>query len=130
MNNFAVMKKIVAIALISLIMLPNFSSILVYFSYKINQAEISRTLCIQKDFVNNTCNGRCVLETKLKKLEQNQKNAETNIKEKSEIVFTFFSTSFQEIKSVFSLVTNKEIAFKREPYFFSFITSIFHPPSL
>lgn len=87
MNNFAPMKKIVAIALVSLIMLPNFSNILVYFSYKINQAEIARTLCVQKDLVKNTCNGRCVLETKLKKLEQNQKNNEINIKEKCELVY-------------------------------------------
>lgn len=124
------MKKIIAILLIILIILPNFSSIVIYTSFKLNQEEISKTLCIQKNFINNTCNGRCVLETKLKKLEQNQKTNELNIKEKSEIVFTINTLFTQEIKSFIPLNNRKEIFSKASVYFFSLINSIFHPPSI
>lgn len=125
------MKKSLLTLLITLILLPNFSNILVYFSYKLNQAEISRTLCIQKDFVENTCNGRCVLENRLKQLEQNQKKTETNIKEKAEIVFAFFSSSCcNEVSTFIEFIDNPQTVLKPTVYFFSFITSIFHPPSI
>ena len=124
------MKRIIVILLITLIILPNFSSIVIYISFKLNQEEISNTLCNQKNIINNTCNGRCVLETKLKKLEQTQKNNEVNIKEKSEIVFTLSSLLNQEIKS-FIPFTNKKVIFSRPSvYFFSLVNSIFHPPSI
>ena len=111
-------------------MLPNLGSLVVYSSFKLNQEEISRTLCVQKDLVKNTCNGRCVLELKLKKLEQDQKNNEVNIKEKSEIVFTLTSILDKEIKSFISTVEKNVIVGNSPSYFFSLISSIFHPPSI
>lgn len=90
------MKRIIITILVLLIILPNFGSVIIYSSFKLNQEEISRTLCIQKDLVKNTCNGRCVLELKLKKLEQSQKSTEIDLKEKCDLVYIFSTITYND----------------------------------
>jgi len=123
------LKKILTIVLIVLIMLPNFGNIVVYFSFKINQKEIARTLCIQKDLVQNTCNGRCVLETKLKKLEQNQKTTETNLKEKADIQYVMLSVTQTE-KLEWTSKCQTKIFFKDFGKPKNKILTIYHPPTV
>lgn len=124
------MKKSLLTLLITLILLPNFSNILVYFSYKLNQEEISRTLCVQKDLVKNTCNGRCVLELKLKKLEQSQKSTEINLKEKCDLVYILSSSTYTDDLNL-SSIDLKELFVKETIGNTSHtVNSFFHPPTV
>ena len=59
----------------------------VYVSFKINQNEISKTICIQRKIANNTCNGRCELRKSLKKFEDNERKMDNNLKEKTDLVY-------------------------------------------
>ncbi len=59
----------------------------VYVSFKINQVEIAKTICIQRKVANNTCNGHCELRKSLKKFEDNERKMDNNLKEKSDLVY-------------------------------------------
>jgi len=100
----------------------------VYFNFKINQEEIARTICIQKDLIINTCNGRCVLEKKLTQLENKQKQTENNLKERFELVYTSISVN-QIITTQMAPVSVKEkfASVPTEKYEANLL-SIFHPP--
>lgn len=67
--------------------MPSFGNFFVYASFKINQDEIVKTICVQRKQVFNTCNGRCELQKSLKKYADNEKKMQDNLKEKSEIVY-------------------------------------------
>ncbi len=71
----------------SIILLPSFGNMAVYVTFKINQDEISKTICVQRKVANNTCNGRCELRKSLKEYEDNEKKMDTNLKEKSDLVY-------------------------------------------
>jgi hypothetical protein len=98
----------------------------VYFTFKINQDEIAKTICIQRQLVNNTCNGRCELQKSLKKLDS-EKKAETSFKEKFELVYTQFIPKYEfnsialleDTKQSFTLISDK-------PTSVSF--AVFRPP--
>ena len=60
---------------------------MVYVSFKINQDEISKTICVQRKVANNTCNGRCELRKSLKKFEDNERKMDNNLKEKYDLVY-------------------------------------------
>jgi len=68
----------------------------VYVTFKINQDEISKTICIQRKVANNTCNGQCELRKSLKKFEDNERKMDTVLKEKSELIYIkpHFDTDF------------------------------------
>ncbi|MFI0492069.1 hypothetical protein [Flavobacterium sp.] len=71
----------------SIILLPSFGNMAVYVSFKINQVEIAKTICIQRKVANNTCNGHCELRKSLKKFEDNERKMDNNLKEKSDLVY-------------------------------------------
>lgn len=123
------MKGIIVAFLGFLLLLPNFGNMIVYFSFKLNQEEISRTICVQRNFVYNTCNGRCVLEKSIKKLEQNQKNAESNLKEKFDLQFTLQEVVWPEnvtvVASVFPKIPSLYATGKAKKA----IVPVFRPPS-
>jgi len=81
------LKKYIIILLCGLIFLPSLSSIFVYASFKLNQQEIARTICVQRKQVFNSCNGRCELQKSLKKYSDNEKQMQDSLKEKLEIVY-------------------------------------------
>ncbi|MBF2707806.1 hypothetical protein IR213_04260 [Flavobacterium soyangense] len=70
-----------------MILLPSFGNMVVYVTFKINQDEISKTICVQRKVANNTCNGRCELRKSLKKFGDNERKMDNNLKEKSEFVY-------------------------------------------
>ncbi|MDI9309955.1 MAG: hypothetical protein QM535_07040 [Limnohabitans sp.] len=111
-------------------MLPNFGSVIIYSSFKLNQEEISKTLCIQKDLVKNTCNGRCVLELKLKKIEQSQKSTEIDLKEKCDLVYILSSSTYTDDLNL-SSIDLKELFVKETIGNTSrTVNSFFHPPTV
>jgi hypothetical protein len=70
-----------------MLLVPSFGNFFVYASFKVNQDEISKTICVQRKMVYNTCNGRCELQKSLKKYADNEKKMENNLKEKAELVY-------------------------------------------
>jgi predicted phage-related endonuclease len=59
----------------------------VYAKFKINQEEIIKTICVQRTLPTNTCQGHCALKKSLKQLEDNEKEMQNNLKEKTELVY-------------------------------------------
>ncbi|MBF4493539.1 hypothetical protein IR010_13405 [Flavobacterium sp. MR2016-29] len=111
-----------------MLLVPSFGSFFVYTSFKLNQEEISRTICVQRKMVNNTCNGRCELQKSLKKYSDNEKKMNNNLKEKSEIVY-IQNTITNEFKLVAPIETKAKIfaSFDEKPI--SVAIATFHPPS-
>jgi hypothetical protein len=127
LKNKKILKKYFIILLSSIILLPAFGNLVVYVSFKINQDEISKTICVQRKVANNTCNGRCELRKSLKKFEDNEKKMDNNLKEKLDLVYipNHIETTISTLKnignrlSIFSSFTKKPI---------SVSTTTFRPP--
>ena len=120
------MKFLFTILLSAVLLLPSFGNMVVYFTFKINQDEIARTICIQRQLVNNTCNGNCELQKSLKKLDS-EKKSETNFKEKLELVYTQFIPKYEFTSIAF--LGNKQQVFTTitsKPTSVSF--AVFRPP--
>lgn len=83
----AILKKYIIIVLCGLIFLPSLGSMFVYASFKLNQQEIAKTICVQRKQIFNSCNGRCELQKSLKKYSDNEKQMQDSLKEKVEIVY-------------------------------------------
>ena len=86
------MKKYIIILLCGLIFLPSLGSLFVYASFKLNQQEIAKTICVQRKMVFNSCNGRCELQKSLKKYSDNEKQMQDSLKEKLELVYISISS--------------------------------------
>lgn len=122
------MKKYIVILLSVLIFLPSFGGLFVYTSFKINQDEIARTICVQRKLVFNSCNGRCELQKSIKKYTDNEKQMQDSLKEKMELVYIdnkpwieFDLISFIQLRTtIFSGLKDKPI---------SVCQTTFRPPS-
>ncbi|WP_395047663.1 hypothetical protein [Flavobacterium sp.] len=120
------MKFLFTILLSAVLLFPSFGNMMVYFTFKINQDEIIKTICIQRQLVNNTCNGSCELQKSLKKLDS-EKKSESSFKENFELVYTQFAPQYEfnsilfleDKQQIFTLISNK-------PTSVSF--AVFHPP--
>nr|WP_233173384.1 hypothetical protein [Flavobacterium sp. ASV13] len=112
------MKRFFIIVLSCMLLVPSFGSFFVYTSFKLNQDEITRTICVQRKLVYNTCNGRCELQKSLKKYADNEKKMQNNLKEKAEIVYiqNTFTTEFKLVAPIqskaklFAVLNEKPIA--------------------
>ena len=111
-----------------MLLVPSFGSFFVYTSFKLNQEEISKTICVQRKMVFNSCNGRCELQKSLKKYADNEKRMQNNLKEKAEIVY-IQNTPVSNFKLVIPIESAIELfaAFDSKPI--SVSNSTFHPPS-
>jgi thioredoxin-related protein len=70
-----------------MLLMPSIGSFCVYTAFKLNQEEISKTICVQRKMLFNSCNGRCELQKSLKKYADNEKRMQNNLKEKAELVY-------------------------------------------
>ncbi|MFB9110963.1 hypothetical protein [Flavobacterium gyeonganense] len=122
------MKKLLIIFLSCMLLVPSFGSFFVYTSFKLNQEEIAKTICVQRKMVFNSCNGRCELQKSLKKYADNEKKMQNNLKEKVEVVYIQNTPTAN-----FKLITPIESAAELFAYFdskpVSVSNSTFHPPS-
>lgn len=111
-----------------MLLLPSFGSFLVYTSFKLNQEEISKTICVQRKMIFNSCNGRCELQKSLKKYSDNEKRMQDNLKEKAEVVYiqNTITPDFRLITPIISKANNFG-SFDRKPI--SVSSTTFHPPS-
>jgi hypothetical protein len=121
------LKQFYSILISILLLLPSFSNVFVYIEFKVNQEEIAKTLCIQKEMKDNKCNGNCYLSKQLKKEAEKENQESSNLREKQELVYTqtiltYTFTSNTVIEKTRIMVSQycakpKSVAF-----------SIFHPP--
>ena len=125
------MKQLTAFVLITIMLLQTFSKIWVVVSFKINQAQIAKTLCIKKENKNYTCQGKCHLKKQLDKTdEEEQKQVPNNLKEKSEVLYSHSLTTLEPVNRAIIVRRNIVSNYKSDFYSFSYITDIFHPPKL
>jgi hypothetical protein len=122
------LKKIVIIFLSCMLLMPSFGSFCVYTSFKLNQEEISKTICVQRKMVFNSCNGRCELQKSLKKYADNEKRMHDNLKEKAEVVYVQVS-AVNHFRLVAPIASGKPVFvyFDKKPV--SVSNSTFRPPS-
>lgn len=100
MQKYFFLKFLFTILLSAVLLFPTFGNMMVYFTFKINQDEIVKTICIQRQLANNTCNGNCELQKSLKKLDS-EKKSESNFKENFELVYTQFTPQYEFTPIVF-----------------------------
>ena len=100
----------------------------IYLNFKLNQKELSATVCENKNKPKSCCAAKCYLEKEIKKEDKRQSDSSSSIKdktEKSELRTGLITFVFEP-----ALVT-KQIVFSKSgnlPDDISF--SVFHPPSL
>ncbi|MDX6183055.1 hypothetical protein SGQ44_12105 [Flavobacterium sp. Fl-77] len=121
------MKRLIIIVLSILILSPSFGSLFVYASFKLNQKEIAKTICVQRKLVFNSCNGRCELQKSIKKYSDNQRKMQDSLKDKLELVYVQSTTeiSFAIVATIESK-ENTSALFEKKPVGASNLT--FHPP--
>jgi hypothetical protein len=120
------LKQLSALILAFFILLQPFSKMWIYVSFKINQDQIAKTLCIQKNIKNNTCKGKCHLK---KQLEGTEKDDQTPEDQKEKFEVQVFCE--QKLPSVYSIRYSQKKPFSEyhnNPYTFIFSGSTFHPP--
>ncbi|MGO4770096.1 hypothetical protein ACEN2I_00400 [Flavobacterium sp. W22_SRS_FK3] len=122
------MKKFFIILLSCMLLVPSFDNFFVYASFKLNQDEISKTICVQRKMIFNSCNGRCELQKSLKKYADNEKKMENNLKEKAELVY-IQNTPVATFKLIKPLESKAKlyVFFDEKPISVSIAT--FRPPS-
>lgn len=108
-------------------MAPSFGSLFIYTSFKINQTEIAKTICVQRKLAFNSCNGRCELQKSIKKYSDNERKMQDSLKEKTELVYVqnTLEVTF-DIVPVIESKNNSSILFDKKPIGASNLT--FHPP--
>jgi thioredoxin-related protein len=111
-----------------MLLVPSFGSFFVYTSFKLNQEEISKTICVQRKMIFNSCNGRCELQKSLKKYADNEKKMQNNLKEKAEVVY-IQSTATNNFKLIAPIESQAKLfaSFDSKPI--SVSNATFHPPS-
>lgn len=119
------MKNLFASILIFSILSFQFSELLVYVSFKINQDYIAKNLCIEKDTENSTCKGCCQLKKKVSEQQEQKNQFPQNQTEKQNINFCNHSFQYAIILNPHSKVL---LLKPQKQYSFSYLHSIFHPP--
>lgn len=122
------MKRFLILLLSCMLLVPSFGSFFVYTTFKLNQEEISKTICVQRKMLFNDCNGRCELQKSLKKYEDNEKRMQNNLKEKTEIIYiqNFGITPFELLLPIeteaklYASLNEKPVSISK---------TVFHPPS-
>jgi hypothetical protein len=123
------LKKYLIILLSCIILAQSFGSVFVYASFKLEQQEIVKTICVQRKMVFNTCNGRCELQKSLKKYEDNQKKMQDSLKEKTELVYILHtSNNTLRLIAPISIKADFPSGLDNKPVAVS--TKTFRPPSV
>lgn len=111
-----------------MLLVPSFGSFFVYTAFKLNQEEISKTICVQRKMVFNSCNGRCELQKSLKKYSDNEKRMQNNLKEKAEVVY-IQNTILNNFKLVELIKSKAKLFAFKDDKPISVSNTTFHPPS-
>lgn len=122
------MKKYIFYILSFIILLPALSNWLVVISFKINQEEIAKTICLRKNILLNNCKGICNLKEQLKKIDDLEKNTSKFSLKKLQIEIAFFDiTTFEQSPIICNTNSNFPIVDSNPN---SIITPLFQPPRI
>ena len=121
-------KKVVAIFLMILILLPIFGKSWILISFKINQESIAKNLCVQKNVKNNSCHGCCQLKKRLaEKDNQEQKQLPRGSKEKGSAPSDYLQLETGNNSNYASIQKSKDTNYNSSlPS--PFPNSVFRPP--
>ena len=120
------MKSFVLHIIVALILFQSMSKTVIVVDFLINQAEIARELCENRDKPQMECNGKCHLK---KELEKEEKREQKNLKISAQEIVWF--------TELFSFQVNEPVVFatdERQHFSYSSFESydlthnIFHPP--
>lgn len=111
-----------------MLLVPSFGSFFVYTTFKLNQEEISKTICVQRKMLFNNCNGRCELQKSLKKYADNEKKMHNNLKEKAEVIYVL-NLSSPNFELIAPILSQAKIFASSDKKPISVSSSTFHPPS-
>ena len=122
------LKKFSIYILSFILLLPTFGSSFTYLTFKLQQEEIAKTICVQRKMVFNSCNGRCELQKSLKRYTDNEKSMQNTLKEKVDVVYVqeLLSASYELVQPIV-ITTKTETVVNRKPISFSAYT--FRPPA-
>lgn len=101
---------------------------LTYISFKLNQNEIAKTLCVLRAEKNNTCNGRCVLTAKIKELNDLEKKHSSSITEKQEVVYIVSNQDFAVLFAKIHFIKRKITSFSESQNPIKISLGLFRPP--
>lgn len=118
-------KNLFASILILSILSFQFSELLVYSVFKINQDYIAKNLCVEKDVEDSTCKGCCQLAKKVNEQQEQKQELPPNQLEKQNINFCKQGDTLNFlIYPIVNIVQQKP----QTHYLFISYYSIFHPP--
>lgn len=121
-------RTLAAIGLIGLLFSNVFLKSFVFLNFKIHQEVISQTLCVQKDEVKNTCNGKCHLAKQLEKSEEGSEESPAVPENIHEALLYFAQDSELNLEEFEETVRRNP---RTRPLLgISSIHSIFHPPQV
>ena len=121
------MKQLYALFISLVILFSAFNNAFVFITFKINQKEIAKNLCVKKEIQNNTCKGQCYLAKQLKKAAEKEQKESQNAKEKQEVIYILPHLSYHAIPiDDFDKRSSINYWVKGTPKSISF--AIFHPP--
>lgn len=121
------MKKCIFHILSLLILLPALSNWMVVISFKINQDEIAKSICIRKNILKNNCQGVCNLKEQLKKIDELSKLAGKLSLKKLQLDIAFFNVNFLNKSIKAQLFKNNFPTLNFKPN--SVILALFQPPN-
>lgn len=70
-----------------------FKDAVVYVSFKLNQSQIAKTLCINKDKPEMKCNGKCHLKTQLEESKKERKDEPYSVPSENEQIIVWLIES-------------------------------------
>uniref|UniRef100_UPI003216DC0F hypothetical protein n=1 Tax=uncultured Draconibacterium sp. TaxID=1573823 RepID=UPI003216DC0F len=120
------MKQLFSAILILSVFTFQFSELLVYVSFKLNQDFIAKNLCVEKDVEGSTCKGCCQLK---KKINEQQKQKEEMPPDQSEKLEITFYAEQSGLKLWFNDDGIRLIVINTKGYLFCIYNNVFHPPN-
>lgn len=121
------MKYLLSTILILSILSFQFSDLLIFVSFKINQDYIAKNLCVEKDIEDSTCKGCCQLKKQLEKNTAQKDQVPPTQNNKQNI--DFISCNYK-VNLYFPVIPEIVTLFFFDLKFLKFLSSIFHPPKI
>lgn len=122
---FYLLKNLTATILILSLLTFQFSELLVYVSFKLNQEYIANNLCVEKDMEGSTCEGCCQLKKRMNEQQETKKALPPVQSEKQNI--DFWSQSISSWIAYFPHLEDVVTEWDAK-YFIIISNKIFHPP--
>lgn len=126
---FSALRFLISIGLAALILSQSMNRIWVIISFTINQDDIARTMCVNRDKPEMHCNGKCYLAKQLKKQqEQDSRELPQKLKETTDVFYCVEPFSLPAITAGEVVVQTDTPPYSTAPVSNAWIQAVFHPP--